>query len=182
MIIGLTGQAGSGKDTVAEYLVQKYDFKQLSFAGILKEGMAKLFGLTEKQLNDPQGKEQVDARWGKTPRQLMQWMGTDVLRKHIREDFFVIQVESMIKSYAGRNIVISDARFLDECKMIWNLDGLIVKIIRSNHVGTTSKHISENLEVEPNYQINNDNDISSLHRKVDFLIKKIKTKSIDNQG
>ena len=40
MIIGVTGFIGSGKDTIADYLVTEHGFKRLSFAGSLKIGRA----------------------------------------------------------------------------------------------------------------------------------------------
>lgn len=181
MIIGLSGQAGSGKDTVADYLVAKHNFIQLSFAKVLKDGMSSLFGMTQQQLNDPKEKEQIDKRWGKTPRELMQWLGTDILRQHIRNDFFIIQVEDLIHKYKGKNIVISDARFPDECNMIWKLNGVIIKIIRPGHTGTKTKHISENLKIKADFEINNNQDKLNLYHKVELLIKNIEAKSIDNQ-
>ncbi|MDA1338216.1 MAG: AAA family ATPase [bacterium] len=41
MIIGLTGLPASGKATVAAYLVNKYNFKQLVFSDIIKSELAK---------------------------------------------------------------------------------------------------------------------------------------------
>lgn len=46
MIIGITGVAGSGKDTAADYLVSKYGFTKVSFAAILKN-MLSVTGLPE---------------------------------------------------------------------------------------------------------------------------------------
>ena len=46
IIVGLSGKAGSGKDTVANYLVEKHNFTKLAFAGVLKEGMKILFDLS----------------------------------------------------------------------------------------------------------------------------------------
>ena len=97
MIIGITGKAGSGKDTVADYLVKNHDFIKLSFAGILKQGMQILFNLSDDQLHHPLVKEKIDPRWGKSPRELMQWLGTDILRKNIRQDFFIVHLETQIE-------------------------------------------------------------------------------------
>jgi len=41
MIIGLTGLPASGKATVATYLINKYNFKQLVFSDIIKNELAK---------------------------------------------------------------------------------------------------------------------------------------------
>ena len=41
MIIGLTGPAQAGKDTVADYIVENYGFKKVSFSDILDEELKK---------------------------------------------------------------------------------------------------------------------------------------------
>jgi len=46
MIIGICGLQGSGKDTLGSILVEKYGFKKLSYAGILKDIVSILFGLS----------------------------------------------------------------------------------------------------------------------------------------
>lgn len=52
-IIGVTGQAGSGKDEVAGRLVEKHDFKQLSLADPLKRFGLNVFGFDVIQLWGP---------------------------------------------------------------------------------------------------------------------------------
>lgn len=52
-IIGITGQAGAGKDEIAGRLVQKHDFKQLSLADPLKRFGLNVFGFDVIQLWGP---------------------------------------------------------------------------------------------------------------------------------
>ena len=169
MLIGLSGKAGSGKDTVADYLVEKHGFVKLAFAAPLKQGMKHLFGFSEEQLNDPTLKETVDEKWNKTPRQLMQWLGTDILRANIRQDFFILQVQDAIKKIGG-NIVICDARFKDECDMIWDMGGQMIRISRKEHVGTQSQHVSENLVIQCDQTISNDSSREVLFEKVQNVL------------
>lgn len=49
-IIGIVGKAGSGKDTVATYLVDNYGFKHLSLAEPIKDFSKKLFNFSNEQL------------------------------------------------------------------------------------------------------------------------------------
>ena len=43
MIIGVCGFIGSGKDTVADYLVNFHEYRRESFANSLKDAVAQLF-------------------------------------------------------------------------------------------------------------------------------------------
>lgn len=50
VIIGLSGHAGSGKDTAADYLVDRYGFVKLSLADEMKRFCKTVFGFTDEQL------------------------------------------------------------------------------------------------------------------------------------
>ena len=87
MLIGLVGKKGSGKDTTADFLVEKFDFKKKAFADPLKSVVQKLFLLEKDDLYDPIKKETIDPRWGMSPRQMMQMVGTDMVRSFLGKDF-----------------------------------------------------------------------------------------------
>ena len=101
MIIAVQGTIGSGKDTVAEYLEQKYGFHHVSFADSLKQALSAVFGWSEEMLmgrtpKSREWREQVDEWWsnrlgikGLTPRWVMQNWGTDVLRNHFHSDIWM---------------------------------------------------------------------------------------------
>ena len=50
MILGVTGLIGSGKDTIADYLVTEHGFKRVSFAASLKDAVAAVFGWDREML------------------------------------------------------------------------------------------------------------------------------------
>lgn len=65
VIVGLGYVAQSGKDTAADYLANEYNFKKLSFATALKEGIGRgVFGLNDRQLYGDL-KEEIDEFWDK---------------------------------------------------------------------------------------------------------------------
>lgn len=53
MIIGIVGKAGSGKDTVADFLVKNHGAFKMSFADPLKIFIQKTMGFTDRQLWGP---------------------------------------------------------------------------------------------------------------------------------
>ena len=49
-IIGICGLIGSGKDTIADYLVNIHQFRRESFANSLKDAVAAVFGWDREML------------------------------------------------------------------------------------------------------------------------------------
>jgi hypothetical protein len=141
LIIGIVGNIGSGKDTIAHYLTQFHDFNQLSFANSLKDAVATVFGWDREMLEgrtheSREWREQVDPFWSKrlsmptlTPRWVLQFWGTDLARKHFHDDIWVASLENkIIKS--NTNVVISDCRFPNEVQAIHDLGGSIIRVQR----------------------------------------------------
>lgn len=177
MLIGLAFQARSGKDTVADYLVRKYNFIQESFAGPLKEFIGRqICGFSSKQLYG-EWKEVSDPEWNMTPRAMLQRIGTDAMRDIVHRDFWVIPMRRKIKEHIKNNnhIVISDARFFNEAKLIKEMGGKIVRIDRNNSTKISNpKHISE-LELEAytewDFVLDNNSTIETLYERVDIMME-----------
>lgn len=83
MIIGLSGLAGAGKDTVADLLVDHHGFAKLAFADPLKRICRDVFQFTERQLWGPSSARNAgDERYPRgdsflTPRYALQQLGTE---------------------------------------------------------------------------------------------------------
>lgn len=140
MIIGICGFIGSGKDTAADYLVNFHEFRRESFAGTLKDAVSVIFGWDRDMLEgrtkeSREWREQRDEWWSKrlgrtiTPRYILQYWGTDVLRKHFHDDMWIASLENKLRN-SGDNVVISDCRFYNEIRGIRNSGGKIVWIQR----------------------------------------------------
>ena len=63
MIIGITGKKRSGKDTISDFLVEKYGFVKYGFADPIKDIARIIFGFTENQLFEKE-KDIVDEKLG----------------------------------------------------------------------------------------------------------------------
>jgi ABC-type dipeptide/oligopeptide/nickel transport system ATPase component len=177
-IIGITGVAGAGKDTAALAILElnPSNTEIMSFAKPLKDACKILFNFTDEQLYHPIFKEEYDERWGRSPRQILQWLGTDVLRDHIDENFFVINMEQRISNSKAKYIVIPDVRFDNEGNAIRFLGGEILKVERegaktTKHSGhITEKGINRRLV---NHKIKNNSSIRKFRSNVQKLVSSI---------
>jgi dephospho-CoA kinase len=145
-LIGLLAKKRNGKDTVADYLVENYGFIKLSFADPVKQACKHIFSLTNEQLYGDK-KEIIDHYWKKTPRELLQIVGTDMFRNNFDKHIWIKSLKKkyldIIKNNQNANIVISDVRFLNELQSIHQLNGVVIKIIRPN-IQSCDNHESEN--------------------------------------
>ena len=139
-IIGIVGFIGSGKDTIADYLVNFHGFKRESFANSLKDAVSQVFGwdreLLEGRTNQSRlWRETKDEWWTKrlkqdiTPRWVLQYWGTEVVRKGFHDDMWVASLEHRLLN-TKNDIVITDCRFPNEIKAIRNAGGKVVRIKR----------------------------------------------------
>lgn len=141
MIIGVCGFIGSGKDTIADYLVNVHGFRRESFANTLKDAVAAVFGWDRVMLEGRtkearEWREQVDTWWAErlnipnlTPRWVLQQWGTEVCRKGFHDDIWIASVENKLRR-SKDNIVISDCRFPNEIASIKNAGGVVMRVVR----------------------------------------------------
>jgi hypothetical protein len=141
MIIGVCGFIGSGKDTVADYLVNFHGFRRESFANSLKDAVANVFGwdrtlLEGRTKQAREWREQVDPWWAErlnmpalTPRLMLQLWGTEVCRRGFHDDIWIASLENKLRN-SKDDIVISDCRFPNEIKSIKDAGGSIVWVKR----------------------------------------------------
>lgn len=134
MIISLTGLIGSGKDTVADYLVDEYGFTRDAFASTVKDVLAAVFSWDREMLEGRtksarEQRNQVDEWWANrlelpefTPRWAMQHIGTDVFRQHFHDDIWIAALENRLSKHKG-HVVITDARYPNELEMVRRLNG-----------------------------------------------------------
>jgi hypothetical protein len=134
MLIGLCGPAGAGKNTVAELLIDsdRCSFQQLAFADPLYECVAVITGISVAGLQNRETKEAVIPWLGKSPRQMLQSMGTEWGREMIHPKIWIrITMERAIPHLAvGRGVVITDVRFDNEAQAVIDAGGEVWKVVR----------------------------------------------------
>lgn len=179
--IGICGPAGAGKSTAAERLVERWRFNRVRFAGPLKAMMLAL-GLDPAQVDGDRKEEPSALLCGRTPRQAMQWLGTEWGRNLIGEGFWIAawqaavervspDLNSLSQAVRGvRLIVADDVRFANEAKAIRDRGGLVIRIERPG-AGSTSGagHASERMDFVPDRIIRNTGDLAAFHRAIDDL-------------
>lgn len=172
----ICGKARAGKDTFCS-LIRKYYKEQgirsvnLQFSSYIKEYAKKI------------------ANWDgddtDKPRELLQELGTEVIRDKIDPLFFVKRIIGDIKVYSNYFdiITVSDARTKVEVDSIKNTfdDACVIKILRPNFDnGLTKSEQQHFTEVDLDdydsfdYTIINDGTIEDLNKKFKNLMKVIK--------
>ena len=156
MIIGMCGLIGTGKDTVADILVNNYNFIKVSFADKLKDGVATVFSWDREMLEGTTDesrtwREQKDEFWSRetnehiTPKLVLQMFGTDCMRNGFYNGIWVSIVKQQIINNPNNNFVIPDVRFPNEAKMIKEVNGEVWRICRGIDPNWFTSYVKDNV-------------------------------------
>jgi hypothetical protein len=146
-VVAFAGAIGSGKSTAAGVLREVVSLRRMSFAQPIR-AMLEALGVPADRLTDPVLKAAPIA-WlgGRTPRQLMQTLGTEWGRAVCGPDIWTGAVQRAILAHMAaplegwRPVVLDDCRFDNEAAMVRRLGGVVVQIVRTGHAA--SAHASE---------------------------------------
>lgn len=168
MLIFLVGPQRSGKDTVANYLVEKYGFTKLALADRVKELARELFGMDGKDRG-------LLIQLGTKMREIDPNVWINVLWKrylNLREVSYPIEP----------NVVISDVRFQNEWKFFESRGGIGVSIlapreVREKREGYDPEFETDTTETElysyvPHWYLPNVGPLEDLYQQVDSLMKR----------
>jgi hypothetical protein len=195
-VIGLTGYAGSGKSTVANYLVEEHGFTRLSFAAPLKKMLRTLNPIIGNQPNfmnaqtfrvndlfevverdgrmfdDTTPAETVikESSWGPEYRRLLQVLGTDCIRA-VDEDFWVNAAFAQMSEPDGK-YVFDDVRFPNEGHVILPLNPFGLWNVTRPGYEAVNGHDSEKWAGSMGERIwlHNGLDIEGLHDQIDAAL------------
>lgn len=165
-LIGITGVARSGKDTVADFLAKLLpSFGRYSFATPMKDMI--LVGLSIRDKDDDASKRV----FGHSYRHLAQTLGTEWGRDLIRSNIWVIIAESRLR---GDKVIISDVRFENEAAYVRE-HGVLIHVSRlCQEQIKESGHVSENgvKFKEGDIRIYNDGGLVELEDKCEYVAKR----------
>ena len=178
-LIGLMGQAGAGKDTVADHLEAEYAFERIGFADPILEMLLALFhraGISEAWAVERALKEQPTPL-GASYRRLAQTLGTEWGRDTVAPDLWIRVAELQLEQAraCSLHVVISDVRFANEAAWIRSQGGVLVRVLRRD-LPPVAPHVSERelALIEPDHELLNHGSTETLFEQVDRLIEALR--------
>lgn len=199
-LIAVSGWAGSGKDTTSDYLVRKYGYIKLSFARVLKDLVADIYGVPREFLDSPTMKEKplenlpaipsdpftqalhnllsVELSSGYwTPRALCILEGS--VKRSVNANFWTRRIIDEVKGHPNNCYIISDLRYKSEADTLRLLlpEVLLFRIDRHLSIATQDPSERDLDDYKFDVSISNRNpDKELLFRTIDdiFYINKWK--------
>lgn len=128
MILGISGRIGSGKTTFSNELKSQletkgYKVEERNFADKLKKICYELtgyYGYTQEEKNI------FLPIWQKNVGEILQQLGTEVMRDHFDKNVWVKATISNLKD--DTHYIIGDVRFLNEVDAIKKMGGIVIRL------------------------------------------------------
>lgn len=183
--IGIIGNKGHGKDTLADLLADNLEWDKESLATPIKEIIHDLLndiystgiinGVDRKSFHDFYKYSKEDSLPGLpniTLRNLYQTFGTEWAQNHLFKDVWVLLATHWNGKLLDQQII-SDVRFLHEAQALLGLDYLLIRVERPDvEANKFSNHSSETQVNSLPYHIfvYNDSDLAALQRAADHIV------------
>ena len=178
MIYAVSGLAGSGKDTVADYIAKKFDIPKVAFADPVREMVADIdpiIGvLGGEAVHYTDAVEKIGYRATKDTfpeaRRFFDSLATRTIRNKIDKDYFVNL--TLDRAWDLGSVVISDARFDNEKEAIkhtYPQSSKIILVTRDDVEGLDYE--SERINTDYiDHIISNNGTIEELYERVDLVV------------
>lgn len=183
LLLGLSGYAQTGKDTVADRLCDVHGFERVAFADLLRRCAEALdpiiavdsdgFPVTYAEALHHLGYEQSKAVFPEF-RAILQRLGTDVGRRLLSDNIWVDA--TMASLDPDFDYVITDVRFPNEAQAVIEGNGLVVRVQRPG-TAPVNAHPSEVAVDDWDFDryIENSGTIKELNDRVDQLVEELRT-------
>jgi hypothetical protein len=183
-MIALTGLKGSGKSTVAAMIRSKWNFPEYTFAGPIKSICEIAFLLDHQQLEDPILKEQIDPRWGISPRVMFQKLGTECFRHHFGATHWLQHMQARLQREGCPFVIVSDTRFANEAQFVKDHGGILIRIVRDTSSSNDDGHVSEagQAALVPDIVVQNSGTLEELEAQVGELMNVVSARAQAARG
>ena len=177
-IIGVSGYARAGKDTIGDYLAENHGFTKFAFADKLRETVHTLnpivgiqsgavpFVRWQDVINDYGYDNYKETDYGTEMRRLLQVMGTEVGREMISDTIWVDELNA-----AKGRVVVTDLRFPNEYNKIKTLGGMVWRVDRAG-TKPVNPHKSETAIDDKTWDahFHNDGTLGDLYMAVEMVL------------
>ena len=148
----LTGTAGAGKDTIADFLVQHHHFVKFNFATVMKQYASKIYHVDLEYFYDRDKKDSVlppsqglGKLEGKTPRDLLVEYAART-RGEDRDYWSKVLLKEIEKEHNADRFVIADCRLRSEIEFIKSQKQLFSQVVVA-WVSRSTASVVDNLEL-----------------------------------
>lgn len=185
LVIGIAGPARAGKDTLCHYIRRELNIpnQRYAFADPIKAALKKAFLLDEQHVNGHLKETPLSEFGGKSPRQMMQWFGTDYARMMVDSNIWLTVADRFLSKTSAQVVIIPDVRFENEAQWVREHGTLIH--IRRHENAQVSDHASESgvTMQAGEKQIDNTGDLDALYRYAGNLANEInQLNNVRNMG
>lgn len=170
MILGISGKAESGKDTIANIIKEiSPNTIILHFGDALKDIVSRAFNISREILDTQDGKKEIYPYLNITNREILQKVGT-LFRENFFEDIWINNVINQIDCSNDKIYIIPDVRYPKELEAIQSIGGIIIRVERPG-IKVMNHHSETALDNYPfEYIIDNNGTIKDLRDKIKFLL------------
>ena len=174
ILLAFAGQMYTGKDTSANIWIKHHSafkYSRIAFANGIKDICKSMLGLSDADVNTPDGKKRFVPEYGKTVREILQGVG-EGMRSYVSRDIWVHVTMLKIQKVLELNdtsILVTDVRYPNELKALRNAGFTLIKLKRNT--GVIDKHPSEqDLRDELfDYIVDNNGSLEELEEKLLLL-------------
>lgn len=184
-IILVSGWLGSGKDTLANYLVKTRNYKKFAIANELKNLVAKKYELDIELFHTQDGKKTIINQNGETIRHLLIKEAIN-MKKTYSEDIFIENLVNNIhisdsnnNDNSNNNIVVSDFRYPNE---LWHLQNIVnsfvqkttiitIRVVRFDVPQLNCQSENQLDRFYFNHYVNNINGLDKFYKNIEIILK-----------
>jgi hypothetical protein len=181
IVVGLTGAAGVGKDTVADYLVTRYGYEKVSFAAPLKRVLLQqdpIIGMDLFRPGSPVHLSTAIDRYTEEGvkkvfplyRKYLEKLGTEGIREE-DPDFWIKAASKSLTDPLGK-YVFTDVRFPNEAEFIGDCRGSLWQVDGPQRRDSPGTHVSNSWagKLGEAFYLLNNGSIDKLYTEADYVL------------